>query len=332
MNNLFENYQEQFDAQEKRVEEIKQEIADKNPPREIRKTYVGSAPVRVLAINPNRDQLFELIGDVAEKFDTSYKLQTDNDGSKYRPVSVWFSDEDKKVSPVLRTLRLYNKEVVAQSSGNNQFLTLMEGVSESGEWAILSSNYSADFEVGKVYDKVSRTSQNSYKLHVISKARRGEVNYYDLLKVITKFPNDKEFIQAMKENNLDFDSVYEGNFEGLHQLVDWANQIKEVEGEKVEDNKTFIGIFTVTITDDGTARQGFSMNPKTWFPNNFGVLTKKMRTYIENENQKRINYDGKEIISGEYILDPLTEYTPEVVAAAKAEDGDSNDFDFDLDI
>ena len=244
------------------------------------------------------------------------------------------------MNPTIQTIRLVDTPRTF-STGNKQWFALRNGTDKNGNpYSMLVTTWGKNREVGQVSEHIGKTSGQPYIDKILSQVRVGEENYYDLLKVITKWSDMSNFLEGMKSEGLDFDTVYEGDFDGLHNLVNnFINGTKVVpvldengtltnEVETVDNLQTFIGIFTAKIKENGKVVQAFSMNPTTWFPDNYGALTKGMRTTIEKARKERLNRDGKDIIAGAYTLDPLTEYNEDAV---KQEFPTVNPDDFDFD-
>lgn len=319
-NSMFSNYQESFNKQDERIQEIKKEQAEKSPAR--KPVMVGAGQVKVLAINPTLEKLKEIIGDVAEKFDTKYGASPDqyNDNKPSRPIAVWITDKEDQVSPTLINFRLVDTPRLSRED-KPQYWNMMSGTAANGEWNILTTLWSNDLKPGDVEKKQSRVG-NDYTNTVLREVRVGEENYYRFLKVLLGWPDDTTFLQAMEEVGLDFDTVYGGNFDALHNLVD-NELVKEVtldNGEVETRYQTFIGIFTAKLRDDGRVTQSFSMNSDTWFVDNYGVLTNKDKKSIEDLREKRFARDGMDIIKDLYTLDPLVEYNEDVVKQDVSED------------
>lgn len=319
MNSMFKNYEGDFKKQEERIEEIKKTQAENS---NIKPVMVGSAPVKILAINPSESELKELIGDVATKFDTKYATTPDqyNDNKPSRPIAIWITDEGGQVSPTLVNLRLVDTPRLSKE-GKPQYWSMMSGTTTNGEWNILTTTWSNDLKPGDVETKTSAVG-NSYTTTVLDPVKVGEENYYRFLKTLLGWPDDTSFLGAMKEVGLDFDTVMSGDFSALHKLVE-EELVKTVtldNGETEQRYQTFIGIFTAKLRDDGRVTQSFSMNPDTWFVNNYGVLTNKDKKSIEDLRDKRFARDGMDIIKDLYTLEPLTQYDEDVVKQNVSED------------
>lgn len=323
MSNMFGKYAEDFKTQENRIEEYQKQQEENRPkPNPV---YVGSGPVKVLAINPNQEQLTELIGEVAEKFDTSYNSKPDqyNDNKMSRTLSVWITDKDSQVAPTLINFKLVDAPRTSRND-KPQYWNMMRGTSTNGAWSILSTLWSDDLKVGDTEEKESKVG-NVYTNNVIAPVRIGEESYYMFLKTLLGWPNDETFLEAMVEVGLDFDTVFNGNFEALHRLVnDELTKDVTLEDGTVEKRPvTFIGIFTARLRDDGRVVQSFSTNSNTWFSNtgNLDVLTRKNKESIEKQRERRMANDGMDVIRDLYTLDPLVEYSEEAV---KQEVADTN--------
>lgn len=325
MSTMFNDYKEAFDKQEERIEEIKKEQAEKSG---IKPVMVGAGAVKVLAINPTEEQLKEIIGEVATKFDTDYKTSPSqyHDNKPSRPIAVWITSEGDEVSPTLINFRLVDTPRLSRD-GKPQYWNLMSGTTPKGAWNILTTLWSNDVSVGDVQEKES-TVGNSYTNTVLAPVRIGEENYYYFLKTLLGWPDDSTFMEAMKKVGLDFDTVFSGDFSSLHRLVEeeLSTVVIDDEGEEQTNHKTFIGIFTAKLRDDGRVTQSFCMNKDTWFVNNYGVLTKKDKAKIEDLRTKRFARDAMDIIKDLYTLDPLTEYSEEAVKQNVPEDTNVDDW------
>jgi len=303
---MFKNYSDDFKKQEA-------EIAERKAANTINPVMVGTAPVKILAINPDQATLTELIGDVAERFDTRYGTSPDqyNDNLPARPLAFWITDLESKVSPTLINLRLIDTQRLSRDK-KPQWWNAMVG----DTWDMLTTRWSFDLNVGDSEDKISG-SGNAYTNTILKPVNVGEENYYRLLYTLLKWPSVTTFMEAMKEAKLDFDTVYGGDFSGLHDLIDYINEPKKVEidGEIVEQPhvKTFMGIFTAKIKDDGQVRQSFCVNPDTWFVNSADVLTKGMLARLDKLKKDRLDRDGMDIMKDRYTFEPLVEYSEEVV-------------------
>ena len=89
---MFNNYKEQFAKEEARKAALaKEQEANRVP---INPVMVGSASTLIVGINPTQEQLTEIIGDVAERFDTKYSKTADqyNDNKMSQPVTFWLTE------------------------------------------------------------------------------------------------------------------------------------------------------------------------------------------------------------------------------------------------
>lgn len=177
-------------------------------PEEV-KLFTGLTPVKVLAINPTEDQLKTIIGDAATKFDTTYAIKKLGDDDA-RPVNIWVQDLAKKAKPQLMTINLINKPT--------EF--------ESGYYKIINDHNRvtiSTMERIKENPKMSWYSQNGMR-----KELKGENTLYTFIQRLVGYnvEGEKSFTQSLKDENLDFESVYNGNFDGLRNLVDFAEKQK----------------------------------------------------------------------------------------------------------
>ena len=298
---MFSDYKQAFKEQEERIES-----GSTNKP-----VMVGMAAVKTLAINPTEADLKEIIGDVASRFDTKYATSPDqyNDGKPSRTINFWFTDKEEQVSPLIVGIKLVNTPRVSQK-GKPQYWIMRSGTAGDSEWNMLSTLWSDEVKVGDVVNKTS-ASGNEYTETVLKEAKVGEEDYYLLLKNMLKWPDDTTFFEALEKEGLDFDTVFGGDFEGLHKLVTYLTPEVEDEENKV---KTFIGLFTARVKNDGRIVQSFAMKNSTWFYNNYGGPTKGMIKAVEQEREKRFKHDGLDIIKDKYaLIDHLQPYSDELV-------------------
>jgi hypothetical protein len=314
---MFNDYQEDFKAQEEKIAERSKSV---NP------VMVGSAPIKVLAINPTEDQLVDLIGEGGKKFDTRYQKSPSlyNDNKPSRPVSIWITDGEDRVAPTLLNFNLVDTQQIS-SNENPRWWTAMVGE----EWAIFTTRYSSDMKVGNSIEKTSGAN-NTYTETVLAECRVGEEAYYQFLYTLLKWPNPLTFFEAMKKNKIDFDTVFEGDFSGLHNLIGYLNEpIKvEVGGEITEqaNSKTLMGIFTAKQSKSGYMKQSIIMDSDLWFVDSQGILTSYMLKTIEKLQKSKFEYDGSDITKDEYTLEPLVEYSKAVVKKKIAATDDVEDW------
>jgi hypothetical protein len=177
-------------------------------PQEV-KLYTGLTPMKVLAINPTEDKLREIIGEGATKFDTEYPLK-EYDGVNTRPINLWVQDLREKAKPMLVSFNLSEQTV--------EF--------ESGYYKIINDHNMSTistFERIKENPKMSWYSQTGMR-----KEMRGETLLYTIIQRLIGFNTngEKNFMEALAEEKLDFATVYGGNFSGLRNLVEFAKANK----------------------------------------------------------------------------------------------------------
>lgn len=207
--------------------------------------FTGITNVKVLGINPTQEQLAEILGDAdkASKFNTDYNKGESYNGDTVRPVCIWVTDYEENVSPTLFTIELGDKEHLAQS-GSKRIINNYLQTTWSNSVASVTSN-----------EKMSWFSDTGIRV-----ARIGEVNYYTFIATLVRYDlqGEKSFNNFLTDNKLDFDSVYEGNFEGLRGLVNFAN-----------NNDMVLAMpFIVRKKEDENGvvfRQQVLSNPEVWY-------------------------------------------------------------------
>lgn len=246
--------------------------------------YTGLSPVKVLAINPDTKKLEEIIGDVASKFDTSYALRKSNlnESITVRPVVIWVTDKDQNISPTILSIDLA-QDVEVASTGSKRIINDKN-----------QSTWSESIETVTNNEKMQWFSQEG-----IREARVGEVDYYKFIAQVMRFDfkGDVNFITMCKDTGIDFDSVYNGNFKGLAEMVEWLNTD---EGEKMPNY--FVGLWVVNKKDDGKLRQELLNKSDLWYRcTHENVTTGHKEALIKYE--KGLRERGKNLTSRLYTYD-----------------------------
>lgn len=231
--------------------------------------YTGLSPVKVLGINPNLKQLEAIIGENASKFDLTYPIKKSPLTEKnVRTLSIWVTDKEEKVSPTILSIDL---GLDAQTSSTGKVKIINNKLQDT--WAV-------NTEAVINNPKMSWFSQEG-----IREAKVGEVDYYKFLSQVMRFDlrGDVDFNEMCVNTGIDFDAIYNGNFSGLHELVEWLNID---EGEKMPNY--FVGLWVVKKKDDGRLRQELLNNSDLWYRcASETVLSGHRDALIKLETEKR---------------------------------------------
>lgn len=256
---------------------------------------MGIAEAVILGINPDADQLTAIIGD-ATKWDTQYEKKPTmySDGKDVRPVSFWIADKEGTTRPIIKTINLVNEVVKSNDGTKTQYMTITRGNAANGAYMIFGQRYLADKEqgqevrVGATLNLTSGTG-SQYTLEVLGEAREGEARYYDLIHKVLGWKEDDKFMEQMVVESIDFDSVYNGDFSGLQNLVQYLS----------ENNSTFVTLFTAKLTNNGV-RQDVELKDLTTYSTLGGVTDWHVDKFTEAlRNQTNAGYD---ISNNEYSL------------------------------
>ena len=103
--------------------------AREQKPDFVKELYTGFAQVRVVAINPTRDELNKLFGktEESEKDELVY-LRKDKDGNEYLELTFWLRDEDSD-KHFIQSIKLYNEERVSRDGKKVQIINSTCGTS-----------------------------------------------------------------------------------------------------------------------------------------------------------------------------------------------------------
>lgn len=264
----------------------------------VRKLYTGLGNVYIHAINPTEKQLTELIGEAAKKFDTSYEAKESirKDGTEDLSINLWLSEDGE--SYFLQSFNI-SKEPHVAMTGSFRFINDQ-----------LNSTYSTSLETITTNERMSWfcADRNTGAVLNPRQARVGEILYYNFIaNVINWNMREKydELIPELKKEGLDFDTVLNGNFNGLHKLVDFYKGLNEAEH--------FIHMpFCVREATNGNMRQEVLFNEDLMFKyNNTGRFEK-----LHNEKVA----DGREFKAGREYTIALMEYDPKAVLQKHPDD------------
>lgn len=205
-------------------------------------TLTGIGEIKVLAINPTEATLTELIGKRGGKaFDTVY-AKKNNMGVMERPVIFWVQDVEELGQPFPVQINLTDTDYVA-STGSLKIINNN-----------LQDSWSASIETLTSNPRMSWFSQEGIRV-----AKKGELAYSKFLSILLNIKmQEGNYQEILASESLDFNSVFNGNFDGLRSLTTYLNA----------NDSTLVGLFTAkeTVNDKGTfTRQKFLMRPDTWF-------------------------------------------------------------------
>lgn len=233
--------------------------------------YTGLYPNKVLAINPTEEELKEIIGDNASKFDTKYEIHNSPilEGTKVRGVNIWLQDKDGVTNPTLMTIDLGDTTAVS-SSGSKRIINDK-----------LQTAWSASVETVVDNPKMEWFSHKG-----IREAKVGEEDYYRFLSAYMKFDTKSEvdFVQYCRDRGISFEEIYEkGNFASLKELVAWGNTD---EGEK---EPWFITQLWVAKRTDNGFRQEVLNKSETWFRCNQDKVTSYEVNLLKKREEDKKN-------------------------------------------
>ena len=227
--------------------------------------YTGLTQVKILGINPTLSQLSDILGseEIASKFDTNYQ-PSDFNGVETTPIVLWLQDLEEKISPTPVQIGI-GKDIVISKNQSEQFIN-----------DYFQNSYSQNMDTLMNNSKMSWFSKTGLR-----NARIGEVRYYDfLIKVLKMKVSEGNALAALKEEKLDFDTILNGDFSGLRNLVGY---LPSIEGFPIT-------LATVKEVEDDTGktrlRQKFAFYEKCIFrPDEIGTFhtNKIMELHLDGE-------------------------------------------------
>jgi hypothetical protein len=257
---------------------------------------MGIEEAVVLGINPDADQLTAIIGD-ASKWNTTYEKKPTmySDGKDVQAVSFWIANKEGTIRPIIKTINLVNEVVMSKDETKTQYMTITRGSASNGDYMIFGQRYLSSEEQGQEVKAGATLNLTSgagkdYTLEVLSEARTGEARYYDLLHKVLGWKEDDKFMEQLVAESIDFDSVYNGDFSGLQNLVQYLG----------ENDSTFVTLFTAKLTANGV-RQDVELKDSTTYSTLGGVTDWHVDKFKEALRQQ--TNSGYDISNNEYVLE-----------------------------
>ena len=242
-----------------------------------RKLFTGLNAIKILGINPTEKQLKEIIGDAAEKFNTAYDKTEDFNENTVRPVTIWVQDLGEEVSPIVFTINVNPNKGIISRNGN-----------------ILHIND----EIRSIYMTEQQIKDHPkmgwYNMRGFREAKIGEESLYQFISTILRwdFKGENSFLDMVKDLKLDLETIFNGDYSGLHKLVEYTNE------------KKFSMIVPFVVkqkeTDDGiVTRQEILVNSDYWYRTSTGLVTNYMLDSFLNSHKKAIQ-EGRQITQKYY--------------------------------
>ena len=249
----------------------------------INDVFVGVAPIKVLAINPTKEQLGEIIGEeAAGKFNVAYDIRQNYNKQEVRPLTIWVTDVDETVSPTIINYDL-GKDYVKSKTEKFQYFS----ADGKDSWAA---------DEGSIQDWVTGPHQQ---------CTVGMKDWYSFVYKLVKWDmdvaeeNDTSFFEYLQDVGLDVDTIYDGNYEGLHGLVDYAK----------DQQFSVTGMFTAKVdhTEDGErVRQRVLTRNDYIFYNYNGVTFKQLEAFKRREERQMKS--GYPLTSNGYFIQDAAAY------------------------
>ena len=198
------------------------------------KQYTGLYPMQIVAINPTVEKLTEIIGEGASKFKLDYSV-----GQYGKPVTFWFKSPDNKVQPFSRTIFLNKENITSEGTGKTMVLN-----NSTGQYGTVQSTWSDGPDSLPAW----------FSKDGVRPAQKGEYDYYDLLVKFLRFRDKSDgsgvsYVEFFKAEELDFDSVYDGDDSALNKLAEYLT----------DNGNSAVMLLTVKEADGGKSYQSVEL-------------------------------------------------------------------------
>lgn len=246
------------------------------------KFFTGLAACKILAINPDQKRLGELIGEqAAEKFGADYSKGENLNGTTVRPVNIWVTDVDEKVSPTLLTINVNPNVGVTSKAGTPQNINKR-----------LQTIYMSEEDI-REHPKMKWYSMDGFR-----QAKVGEEQLYTLIAMLLRwdFDGKVDFLEMVKETECSLEDIWNGNYKGLHNLVNHCN----------ENQFAVILPFAVKQQEKDdriVTRQQVISNPDVWYRvGESHLVTQRTKDNFLNKHLKQ-NKEGYSLSKSYYTVE-----------------------------
>lgn len=290
---------------------------------EPKKLYTGIAPFKLIAVNPDKKRLAELLGMPEDKIEKEPTYTGERDGILWVSLNFWLEANTPDKEVLQASYFISDKIVVGSQTGKTQW------VSNTGDFAWVDSKENLQHGFTKYQEYVK--DENTFK-NIVGKdgetfdksfreAIGGEADLYLFLRALLshvewKKPSDNTMLIDVKK--LFRDPI-------KYAKTEYGTLIDADRDESLID--TVIGLAKVDVKEkDGekVQRQGMS---KWWIPDNMkdsngnSTAMKQINNIIQNKAWDKAQYDiGKFYKAvtkaqhgekGNYKLQTLAEYDPQ---------------------
>jgi hypothetical protein len=273
------------------------------------KRYIGVAPVSILALNPTRDQMMEILGSAPEE-EPVYVGETDRNGEKITQVRLTFlvKTEAAKCNGIEAIMPLTLFIANAWDVTNDGQKVFM--VNKYGENACIPIE---DAEKGVLPDNIAQW----FSTEGMRKAYRGERALVDMLKRFLVIPNrtyqDRKSGARVQIKNLEdaealltkIPDYFKGDVSEIKEIIASQpnNKIKVAVGVRTtDDNRQYQDIFTRLIL-------GYRVN-------DFSKLDAEIKNAQSNGAYPKTEFSIEPLHEYEVEATPMVPATPAEPAAA----------------
>lgn len=226
--------------------------------------FTGLGAVKVLCVNPQKDQLEELLSRKVN-YDPDYSIRKSTlTGEDVRPLEFWV--RNIKTGSVIRMNFDISTKLIESKTGKNIFINSIGQQSYFADNAdVIINNEKLDSWYGK---------EGLRPLMV------GEDKLFDFLQKLSCYSpkaDGANWSEFTKTNGLTVEQLYEGNFKPLNDFIDYVNKM---------DINSIIVLHVVKEKlreDEETPRyyQEILTNPKTWFITRDGEVKDYMKESVK---------------------------------------------------
>lgn len=258
--------------------------------------YVGLGNVQLLACNPNKEQLEEILGTTLEK-EPDYTSKPDQNGVNVKPLILWFKSESGAVMSAFIGL---SKTPITTKNGDK--FKFINGKGQISYYAATAEEIANNPKVNKWY------SPNGMRKLMV-----GEDTLYNLLQAFNRYNASEEganWMEVMTEMHInaeDFES------KGLNEFIDYLNN----------GNNSLIMSHVIQVKEDEDGkvitRQQLLLDENTYFRTEDGQVKDYMIDKLKKYSDDKDN-EGYSVTKKEFFVGRLRKFDTSEVPAGVAEE------------
>lgn len=259
--------------------------------------FVGLGAVQLIAANPTKEQLEEILGTTLEN-QPNYAAKPNDKGVNVKPLILWFRSETGAV--ISSYIGIANTPHTTNNGDKFMF------VNSVGQMSFYVPDEAALLNNPKV--------MKWFKSAGLRKLNVGERELYELLQGFNRYnpsADNANWMEVMNSLEITSEGLM-GSVKGLNEFINYLN---------ANDNKLIMShVVSVSTDDEGNTRerQQVLIDPETYFRTEDGEVKDYMIERLQKYSDSKIS-SGYSVTSKEFFIGRLRKFEASEIPAQVAE-------------